>query len=358
MISRILITTGGTGGHIFPALAVAKLLQKQGVEVKWLGTRRGLESTIIPKHNIPLYYVDVVGLRGKGLKRLLVAPLQLLRAVYQAYRIVRRCNPDVVLAMGGFVSGPGGLAAWLLRKRLIIHEQNAVMGLTNQILSRFTSIILTGFPRVSKIKKTYKYVGNPVRYEITLVPEPETRWIEDKKEINLLIFGGSQGASVFNQVLPSVLAELSLEQKLHIWHQVGEGNVVKEVQDAYRKAQLNHVEVVPFIEDMAKAYRWADLVVCRSGASTIAELSAVGIASILVPFPQAVDDHQTMNAHFLVDEGGAILLSEKDFTSEKIKSILTALFSDRKRLIHMAKAARKLRKIDAIEAILEEIYGI
>jgi UDP-N-acetylglucosamine--N-acetylmuramyl-(pentapeptide) pyrophosphoryl-undecaprenol N-acetylglucosamine transferase len=353
MTRRVLITAGGTGGHIFPALVIAKHLRMSNIEVAWLGTHCGLEAKVIPQNHIPLYYINIAGLRRCCIGRLLLAPFQLLWALFQSLKVIHQYNPDVVFGTGGFVAGPSGLAAWLLRKRLVILEQNAVMGMTNRILSRFADCVLTGFEQVSRASAQYKYVGNPVRDEIAKLEVPDHRFSHRTDRINLLIFGGSQGASVFNKVLPEVVASFPEQKRPRIWHQVGI-NELERTKTFYEKLRVD-AKVCVFIENMDNAYRWADLVVCRAGASTISELTTVGIASILVPYQQAVDDHQTVNARFLTDSGAAILLSENDFTCEKIVPILSMLISDRVQLLNMANIARSLREENVIDQVMKEL---
>lgn len=349
MTKRVLITAGGTGGHIFPALAIARLLQKNHIEVFWLGAKQGLETTIIPQTNIPLYTISISQLRSKkSLFYKLTTPFSLLKALSQAIRIIHKIKPDVVLGMGGFASGPGGLAAWILRKKLILHEQNAIPGMTNKILAHFTANILTGFPNPN-----YIYAGNPVREDIATLPPPQKRLAQRSGAIRLLIIGGSQGALSFNQIIPRSLSLFSKEKRPTIWHQAGKRHLIT-AQKAYQDAGID-ASVDDFIPDMAKAYQWADLVIARAGASTVSELAAVGVASILIPFPYAADDHQTANANFLVTANAARLLPHKDFTAESLHKNLSALLSDRSLLLKMAENARGMCKLDAAEVVCQAI---
>jgi len=348
MAKRVLIAAGGTGGHIFPALTIARLLQKNYTEVTWLGSKRGLETSIIPQTDIPLYTISISNLRGKkNIFHMLAVPFKLLIALGQSIRIIHKIKPDVVLGMGGFASGPGGLAAWLLRKKLVIHEQNAIPGMTNKILAHVASSVFTGFPN-----SKYIYAGNPIRLDIAALPPPQERLLQHSGPIRLLIIGGSQGSLSFNQIIPSALAQLPAEKRPEIWHQAGKKYLVIAEQN-YKNAKIT-VRVDAFITDMAEAYQWADLVIARAGASTIAELTAIGIAAILVPYPYAVDDHQTANANFLVTANAARLLPHKDFSANNLAENLTAL-TDRLTLLNMAKNGRKLRKIDAAEIVCKAL---
>ena len=351
MIKRVLIIAGGTGGHVFPALAIAQALQKQEIEVVWLGTKKGMEVPIVKAHNIPIDEISIKGLRGKRFTRLLFAPFILCRALIQSLRIIKRSNADVVLGMGGFASGPGGLAAWLLKKPLVIHEQNAVLGLTNRILSRFAKLKLAGFPI-----KNFQYVGNPIRPELEYIPEPEIRFENRKGPVNLLIIGGSQGSAAFNRVIPKAMFLLSKKTSFNVWHQGGK----KYCNDALRGYEAVKIaaKVEPFVSNMEEAYEWADIIISRSGASTVSEISTIGLASILVPYPYAVDDHQTKNAKFLVDNKAAILLPHEQFSPENLANILEPLCENRKQLETMAEAARELRKADATDVVVKELYSV
>ncbi|MGD9108564.1 MAG: undecaprenyldiphospho-muramoylpentapeptide beta-N-acetylglucosaminyltransferase [Gammaproteobacteria bacterium] len=348
MVKRVLIAAGGTGGHIFPALTIARLLQKNHVEVAWLGAKRGLETSIIPQTNIPLHTISISSLRGKkGVFHLLTAPFRLLIALGQSIRIIRKTKPDAVLGMGGFASGPGGLAAWLLRKRLIIHEQNAIPGMTNKILAHVANNVFTGFPNPK-----FTYSGNPVRADIAALPPPQERLTQHSGPIRLLIIGGSQGSLSFNQTVPLAIAQLPAEKRPEIWHQAGKRYLAIAEQN-YENTKIT-ARVDAFITDMAEAYQWADLVIARAGASTIAELAAVGIAAILIPYPYAVDDHQTANANFLVAANAARLLPHKDFNANNLAKTIAAL-TDRAILLNMAENGRQLRKLDAAEIVCKAL---
>jgi UDP-N-acetylglucosamine--N-acetylmuramyl-(pentapeptide) pyrophosphoryl-undecaprenol N-acetylglucosamine transferase len=344
----VLIMAGGTGGHVFPALATADYLRDSGAEVHWLGTQKGIESQIVPGANIPIHYIDVSGVRGKGLISVLKAPLQLLRALSQALKIMRELQPACVLGMGGFASGPGGLAAWLTGRPLVIHEQNAVAGTTNRLLSCIAKKILQAYPAAFTTKKA-EQVGNPVRKNITQLPVPEQRWKNRSGNLNLLVLGGSLGAKAINDVMPTVLATMPEAERPNVWHQSGKLHI-----DSLKAAYLNagvEVKAQAFIDDMAEAYAWADLVVCRAGALTITELTAVGVGSILVPYPHAIDDHQTKNALWLADNKAAILLPQNTLDEQSLKTLLAKFFNNRERLLTMANAARKLAKPDAAKNV-------
>jgi UDP-N-acetylglucosamine--N-acetylmuramyl-(pentapeptide) pyrophosphoryl-undecaprenol N-acetylglucosamine transferase len=333
---KVLIMAGGTGGHVYPALAVAQALRSRGHEVVWMGAPDSFEARVIPPHGIPMEFVQVSGLRGKGVLKLLWAPLLLVRALLQACTILRRQRPQAVLGMGGFASGPGGVAAWLTRRPLLIHEQNAVAGLTNRILSHFAQYTLQAFPD-SFHRKNAKTVGNPVREALTVLPAPDVRLAGRSGRLRLLVIGGSQGARALNEAVPA-----ALQQTLEV------------ARAAYARCGVD-ARVEPFIDDMAAAYAWADLVVCRAGASTIAELTAVGCAAVLVPFPAAVDDHQTRNGEYLSEAGAALLIPERELSAQRLSALLTELAADRPRLLAMALAARARAQPAAVADIVRRI---
>jgi UDP-N-acetylglucosamine--N-acetylmuramyl-(pentapeptide) pyrophosphoryl-undecaprenol N-acetylglucosamine transferase len=347
-----LIMAGGTGGHVFPALATARVLRRRGYDVVWLGTQRGIEARLVPAEGIPVEWLSVSGLRGKGLATLLAAPFRLVTALAQALRAVRRHRPDVVLGAGGFASGPGGVAAWLLRRPLVVHEQNAVAGLTNRLLARLADRVLEGFPGSFGRGVRAERVGNPVRPEIAAVAPPARRYAGRQGRARLLVFGGSQGAARLNAVLPAALAELAPELRPEVLHQTGTRGL-EETQAAYRSRGIE-ADVRAFIDDMAGAYGWADLSVCRSGALTVAELAAAGVPAVLVPFPSAVDDHQTRNAEYAVKAGAAILLPESTLTPMSLAAVLRDLLTaGRPRLLAMAEAARSVAITDADERLAD-----
>jgi UDP-N-acetylglucosamine--N-acetylmuramyl-(pentapeptide) pyrophosphoryl-undecaprenol N-acetylglucosamine transferase len=344
---KAMIMAGGTGGHVFPALAVAQALRAQGHEIVWMGTPDSFESRVIPPQGIPMEFVRVSGLRGKGIVKLLKAPLLLLLALLDARAVLRRQKPDVVLGMGGFAAGPGGLMAWLLRRPLLIHEQNAAAGLTNRLLSHIATRVLEAFPATFPNALT---VGNPVRNGFAELPAPEQR-IGHAGGARMLVIGGSQGARALNELIPEALALMLEAQRPQVRHQAG--RTLEVAQGAYARAAVQ-ASVEPFIDDMPAAYAWADLVVCRSGASTVAELAAAGCAALLVPFPAAVDDHQTRNGEFLVAAGAAVIAQERDLDAAKLAALLSGLLGDRPRLIRMAQAARARAVPDAVEKIVAQ----
>jgi UDP-N-acetylglucosamine--N-acetylmuramyl-(pentapeptide) pyrophosphoryl-undecaprenol N-acetylglucosamine transferase len=347
-----LVMAGGTGGHVFPALATARVLQRRGYDIVWLGTQQGIEARLVPAAGIPVEWLSVSGLRGKGAATLLAAPFRLLLAINQAMRAIRRHQPRVVLGAGGFASGPGGIAAWLLRRPLVVHEQNAVAGLTNRVLARFARRVLEGFPNSFGSGVRAERVGNPVRPEIVAIAPPERRYAGREGAVRLLVFGGSQGAARLNAVLPAAIGELPAALRPAVLHQTGKHNFEETVQ-AYRSRGIE-ADVRPFIDDMASAYGWADLAVCRSGALTVTELAAAGVPAILVPFPAAVDDHQTRNAQYAVQAGAAKLLPERDLTPISLAALLRALLeAGRPLLSRMAVAARASAIIDADERLAD-----
>lgn len=342
----VLIMAGGTGGHIFPGLAVAETLRAQGVPVVWLGAAGGMETRVVPAHGIELHTVAVGGLRGKGWKTRLLAPWMLLRALFLSLMVLRRLKPRSVLSMGGYVAGPGGIAARLLRRPLLVHEQNRVPGFTNRKLAMHARRVMTGF---ADSLPGAQWVGNPVRAEIASLPEPAQRIGGRTGKPHLLVLGGSLGARALNMYVPQALALMPAEQRPDVLHQCGSRGV-EEARKAYADAGVE-ARIVPFIEDMAGTYAWADLAVCRAGALTLAELTACGLGSILVPFPYAVDDHQTRNAEALVAAGAAELIQERDLDTTQLAQRLTALLGHGEALLAMAEAARKLAKPDAAAEI-------
>jgi len=348
MTNRILIMAGGTGGHVFPALAVADELRSRNDDIFWMGTAKGIEAKLVPGADYPLNCISVQGLRGNGLLGWLLAPFKIVKAIFEALTIIKKINPDVVLGLGGFASGPGGIAAWLLRKPLIIHEQNAIPGLTNRILSCFAKQVLQGFPQSFSASCGAVWIGNPVRSSIESLASPDQRFADRTGALRLLILGGSLGAKSLNTVVPTAIA-LIKNQQIDIKHQCGSRHI-QDCHQAYKQAGVT-AEVTAFIDDMAQAYAWADLVICRAGALTIAELAAAGVATILVPYPYAVDDHQTVNAATLVNVGAAKLIAEKTLTAELLAEQITLLSHDRKQLLVMANAAQSQAKIGAANNI-------
>lgn len=343
MSKTIMIMAGGTGGHIFPALAVADKMRERGWKVVWLGNPEGMEARLVPQHGYEMAWLKFGALRGKGILRKLLLPFNLLRGFWQAQQVIRRVRPDVVLGMGGYISFPGGMMASLLGKPLVVHEQNSVAGLANRVLAGVADRIVSGFPEV--LNKGV-WAGNPVRPEIARIAPPAERFAERSGALRLLVIGGSLGAQALNEVVPQGLAMLGESDQPQIVHQAGEKHL-EALQAAYAAVGVQ-AHCVSFIEDMAGAYEWADLVICRAGALTIAELAAAGVASILVPFPHAVDDHQTGNAKFLVNVGGAFLLPQSELTPEAIALIRNY---SRSQLLEMAEKARSLAKPDATEEV-------
>lgn len=349
--SPVMVLAGGTGGHIFPALAVAKVLRSRGVPVTWLGAAGAMETRLVPPHDIPLDTLAISALRGKGKLALLAAPFRVTRAVLSARGILRARRPRAVISFGGFAAGPGGMAAKLMGIPLLVHEQNRAPGFTNRVLARFARRVLTGFP--DSFTSREEYVGNPVREEIARLEPPARRFANRDGALRLLVLGGSQGARALNAAVPKALAMLGPEIRVDVRHQCGE-KMREEAVAAYSQVGVN-ATVETFISDMAAAYAWADLVVCRAGASTLAELCAVGIGSILVPFPQAVDDHQTRNAEFLVERRAALLLKQDGHMAERLRGALSDLASRPERRLAMAESARSLAKPDAAERIADII---
>jgi len=350
----ILIMAGGTGGHVFPALALARLLRAKSFEVVWLGTRRGLEARVVPAERIPIEWLAVGGLRGKGIATLLAAPFRLALAMAQALRVMWRHRPLVVVGLGGFVTGPGGVAAWLTRRPLLIHEQNAVAGFTNRCLSHLAREVLEAFPGSFGRGVRARAIGNPVRQDISAIPPPASRFADRTGAIRILVIGGSQGATRLNAVVPFALARLKQVAPnevppIDVRHQAGE-RWIDAGRQSYASAGVR-ADVRPFIEDMAEAYSWADLVICRSGALTVSELAAAGIGAILVPFPAAVDDHQTQNAKYLVSEGAAVLIADGELTADRLSQELQRLCAGRAKLLAMAERARQLAKPRAAEEL-------
>ena len=347
-MSTVLIMAGGTGGHVFPALALARLLRAASHDVVWLGTQKGLEARVVPADNFPIEWLSMSGLRGKGALTLVTAPFKLLQSIWQALRIIRRRDPALVVGFGGFVTGPGGIAAWLTRRPLLIHEQNAVAGYSNRVLAKVARRVLSAFPKSFPPGVQDEVVGNPVRAEIVAQEPPSVRFARREGALRLLVVGGSLGASRLNAVVPFAVAQLAQAGiTLNVRHQAGERGI-EAARAAYAEAKVTG-DVSPFIDDMARAYADADLVICRAGALTVSELAAVGVASVLVPFPAAVDDHQTFNAQFLVREGAAVLIADRDLTTDRLVATLRELCAGRGKLLAMAERARLVARPRAAE---------
>ena len=351
----VLIMAGGTGGHVFPALAVAAELSDRGIAVSWLGTRRGLESRVVPAAGYPLEVMRVSGIRGKGVMKMIAAPFMLMIALFQALFIQLRLRPRAVLGMGGFAAGPGGVVAWLLRRPLLIHEQNSVAGMTNRWLAPLARVVMEAFPGSLPARRHAVHTGNPVRAEITRLPAPSERLAGRSGALRVLVIGGSLGARALNEAMPAAVGQLATDQTVQIRHQTGSADL-ELVRAAYAALDVDadiDARADAFIEDMAAAYAWADVVVCRSGALTIAELAVVGVASILVPFPHATDDHQTGNARFLADAGAAILMPQDTVSAEKLAGLLGDFSRQRDMLLEMACRARELAMPDAARRVAE-----
>lgn len=352
MGNNVLIMAGGTGGHVFPALACARLLRDQGYSVHWLGTRRGIEAELVPAAGFPIHYIDVQGLRGKGKAALLKAPLGLARALKQALSVISQVDPIFVLGAGGYVTGPGGLAAWLRKVPVIIHEQNAVVGTANRLLANIAKRRCEGFPGSFADDQKRRSTGNPVRDDIF---EVETLGYDGTRRPRLLVLGGSLGAAPLNRIVPEAVAMLPVAERPEIVHQCGKQHL-EAANDSYAAAGVQAI-VEPFIADMAGAYAWADLIVCRAGALTVAELAAAGRPALLVPLPHAIDDHQTANARFLAEHGAAELLPQATLSGDVLAERLHRLFTNPEKLQQMAANARKQAApnatTDVIRACLE-----
>ena len=343
MGKRILIMAGGTGGHVFPALAVARLLREQGWQVSWLGTKKGMESRIVPENGIDIDWISVSGLRGKGLTAKLKAPLMLLDACRQVAGVLRRHRPDVVLGMGGFVAGPGGLMAKMFRVPLVIHEQNRVPGTTNRLLARLANVVLEAFPGSFNGPVAALCTGNPLREELLNIGQEPRPHSDDN--LRVLVVGGSQGAQVLNEVVPEALAQVT---SVKVRHQTGKA-MLGQVRENYRQLGVE-ADVEAFIEDMAIMYRWADLIICRAGAMTVSEVAAAGLPAILVPFALAIDDHQTANANYLVDAGAGVMIPQRELGSGMLARQIE---STRPKIRAMARAARSCARLDATQAVAE-----
>ena len=344
MNRTMLIMAGGTGGHIFPGLAVAEEARAAGWQVVWMGARGGMEERLVPRHGIPAVWIRARAARGKGVMQKLLLPANLLFSFWESARHLRSIKPDVVLGLGGYVAFPGGMMASLLGRPLALHEQNAVAGLANRVLAGVSDKVMVAFPGALR---SAEWTGNPVRREIAAIAPPEQRFQGRAGVLRLLVVGGSLGAQALNEAVPQALA--SLNERPRVVHQSGEKHL-QALKEHYEKAGVQG-ELVAFIDDMARRYAEADLVICRAGAVTIAELSAAGMASILVPFPHAVDDHQTANARFLADRGAAVLVPQQEMTAKKLAQLIGSL--NRSRLLDMAMKARALGKPEAARVVAQ-----
>ena len=344
----VMIFAGGTGGHIFPGLAVAAALRARDVPVVWLGADGGMETRLVPQHGIAIETIAISGLRGKGIGPLLRAPLRVLSAIRAAARVLRKHRPRAVISFGGFAAGPGGIASALAGIPLLVHEQNRAPGMTNRVLVKFARSVLTGFPDAFPGKEIV--VGNPVRSVISDIATPRQRFADRSGALRLLVLGGSQGARALNESVPQALRQLQ-DVAIEVRHQCGE-KMREDAEIAYAAAGID-ASVEPFIADMAAAYAWADVVVCRAGALTLAEICAAGIASVLIPLPTAVDDHQTKNGLFLVERGAAVLLKQDATLAERLATTLRELAADPEKRLAMADAARSLAKPDAADRVAD-----
>jgi len=347
IVRPVMIMAGGTGGHVYPALAVAEELKLRGIPVVWMGTRKGIEARLVPEAGIEVDWLGMSGLRGKGVLTLLLAPLKIVMACYQAFRILMNRKPAVVLGMGGFVSAPGGLMSWVMRIPLLIHEQNAMPGMSNRILAKLANKVMQAFPNSFKTKAVH--VGNPVRNVIADLPLPETRFTKRTDALRVFVFGGSLGAARLNELVPQVCAELKDTKTLNIKHQTGTGSF-EQTQENYKQLGIK-ADIFEYVDDMAEMYAWADLVICRAGAMTIAELAAAGVASILVPYPHAVDDHQTYNARYLSDAGAGVLLQQKELNVDSLVDAINAI--DRTTALTMANKAKEKGMPEATRLVTE-----
>lgn len=340
-----LVMAGGTGGHIFPGLAVAQALRERGWRVHWLGAPGSMEARLVPPQGFPLETIEFGGVRGKGLVTLALLPLRLLKAFWQAWRVVRRVKPDVLVGFGGYITFPGGMMGVLAGKKLVLHEQNSVAGTANKVLAAVADRVFTAFPNVFA---KGLWVGNPLREAFVRQPEPEARFAGRSGPLKLLVVGGSLGAKALNDIVPQALALIPAERRPSVTHQSG-ASQIEALRANYAAAGVQ-AELTPFIDDTAQAFADADLIVCRAGASTVTEIAAVGAAAVYVPFPHAVDDHQTANAHFLVEQGGGWLVPQKQLTAEKLAKMLQN--TERSTLVERAKNAKKMQKIQATHEVV------
>ncbi|HIA45434.1 MAG TPA: undecaprenyldiphospho-muramoylpentapeptide beta-N-acetylglucosaminyltransferase [Methylococcaceae bacterium] len=343
MDKRIVIMAGGTGGHVYPALAVALYLQKDNWQVTWLGTRVGIESRVVPENNIDIDFVSVTGIRGKDFRGRLAVPGMLLKSMLQVFGILRRRRPNVILGLGGFVAGPGGVVAKVLGIPLVIHEQNRIPGTTNRILAKWADRVLQGFPDSFPVAIGAEYVGNPLRPAIEVF---KPKRIIQQQSLNILVLGGSLGARKLNEIVPAMIA---MVKPVNVVHQTG--SVMVEKVKALYTSQQKPAEVVAFIDDMAVVYSWADLIICRSGAMTVSEIAAVGLPSIMIPFPFAIDDHQTANAQYLADVNASILIAQSELNAKRLAKEIMRFINEPSLLLQMGKAARQCAQVDATKAV-------
>ncbi len=347
----LLIMAGGTGGHIFPGIAVAENLQAQGWHIHWLGTADRMEAEIIPQHGFDISFINIAGLRNKNWQTWLKLPIKLLQSLWQSIKVIRAVRPDVVLGMGGYASAPGGFAAWLLGKPLVLHEQNAIAGLSNRFLASLATRVLSAFPGAFSQRVKAQVVGNPLRGDIVALQTLDVEQVEGRK--NVLVVGGSLGAKVLNDTVPQAMKQIKV-QNISVWHQTGKGNqqAVMEQYQAYGLPQEN-IKVTDFIADMAEAYHWADVVICRAGALTVSELAMAAKPAIFIPLPHAVDDHQTKNAMYLVERNAAKIIAQSEFNGTSLAQMLNSMFSSQKTIQAMAKAAFAAAHVDATDKVAQ-----
>ncbi len=347
----ILVMAGGTGGHIFPGIAVADHLKSKGWNVHWLGTAKRMEATLVPEHGYDISFINIAGLRNKNWKEWLKTPFKLLQSVLQSIQVIRKVKPDVVLGMGGYASAPGGVAAWIMGKPLVLHEQNAVAGMSNRFLAKLATRVLSAFPDAFESKIKHEVIGNPLRSDIIAIDNVIPEQPASSKKV--LVVGGSLGAKVLNETVPQAMKQIKL-QSIDVWHQTGKGNQ-ESVLESYQEYGLpeDKVKVTEFIEDMAKAYEWADVVICRAGALTVSELAMAAKPAVFVPLPHAVDDHQTKNAMYLVSRGAAKLLPQSEFNGTTLAQLLNSLFISDTVVQKMAKAAHDAAHADATKNVAE-----
>jgi len=343
----LLVMAGGTGGHVFPGLAVANKLKNEGWNVSWLGTAARMEARLVPEHGYEIDFIDVAGVRGNGLKRLLAAPFQIIKSILQARKVLKKRKVDLVLGMGGFASGPGGIAAWSMGIPVVLHEQNAAAGLTNRLLARFAKKVLMGFSGSFTGKKT-ELVGNPVRQELLNLKEKSLS--VDEPRLKVLIIGGSLGARILNEIVPQAMLHFNQSQ-ISVLHQAGK-DASKGVLAHYAETKVDY-QVQDFITNMAEAYEWADVIICRAGALTVAEVAVVGLPAIFIPLPHAVDDHQTKNAQSLVEVGAAILIPQHELNATKLSDCLATLNKDKQLLVNMSKNCKNVAMRNATEQVAE-----
>lgn len=348
--NKMIIMAGGTGGHVFPGLAVAHRLKAEGWDIHWLGTPERMEAHLVPEHGFPISFIQIRGLRNHGLVRKLLAPFQILKAVIQARSIFKKIQPNIVLGMGGYAAGPGGVAAKLLGIPLVLHEQNAAAGLTNRLLSNIANKVLMGFAGAFPQSDKTEIVGNPVRDEFLELAKLTEKNFDGVQPLKILIVGGSLGARPLNQIVPNALAKL---ENVEIRHQSGKGNG-DTVNELYRSLNVEHVTVTEFISDMAAAYQWADLLICRAGALTVAEVAASGVPAIFIPLPHAVDDHQTKNAQSLTEQGAAVLMPQKTMTAESLAEQIKEWQDNPAILREMARKTRQAAILDATDRVIRE----